>query len=382
VLSIKSEDKKDGFVTTLFTTEQFESLINLEQGLTIALDGDRVIAYVMAASWHYWQHWPLFQHMISDLSSMTYLGQRLTVDNSYQYGPICIDSAYRSTEVLYEIFEFSRVQMAKRYPILVTFINHINPRSYTAHVDKLGLEVLKSFPFNQNQYYCLAYDTQKPVLVIRNERPEEQLEVENLVREAFWNHHGPGCDEHFLLHKLRSDASFVNPLNLVATLDNVVVGQIVYTHAHIQSDTGITHQVLCFGPLSVLPEYRGLGIGAALVRRSLSQAKRLGYRAVFIYGDPAYYKRFGFVAAEQYKIRTPDNHFADPLQVFPLYADALKTITGRFFEATAYAIKEEEAKAYDLNFIEKQTHTGLPSQLRFNTLIKMRRPSGLGEDKV
>jgi hypothetical protein len=83
------------------------------------------------------------------------------MDNSYQYGPICIDKDYRGTEVLPNVFEFSRIQMCERYPILITFINHINPRSYNAHVNKLGLDVIKSFEFNNNQYYELGYDTSK-----------------------------------------------------------------------------------------------------------------------------------------------------------------------------------------------------------------------------
>ncbi len=75
--------------------------------------------------------------------------------------PICIHRDYRGTEVLTNLFEFSRIQMEKRYPILITFINQINTRSYKAHTDKLGLEVIKTFEFNNNQYYELGYDTSK-----------------------------------------------------------------------------------------------------------------------------------------------------------------------------------------------------------------------------
>ena len=46
--SIDEEDKKDGFVTTAFTKEQLSKLINDENGLFIARDGKRVVAYVMA----------------------------------------------------------------------------------------------------------------------------------------------------------------------------------------------------------------------------------------------------------------------------------------------------------------------------------------------
>ncbi|HPY55741.1 MAG TPA: GNAT family acetyltransferase, partial [Sedimentibacter sp.] len=46
-------------------------------------------------------------------------------------------------------------------PVLITFINQINGRSYRAHVDKLGLEVIKTFDFNNNHYYELGYDMRK-----------------------------------------------------------------------------------------------------------------------------------------------------------------------------------------------------------------------------
>lgn len=158
VSTISEEDKVDGFVTTLFTDEQFKELIESEDGLAIALDGDKIVGYAMAASWDYWSAWPLFEFMIKDLPNTSYLGQVLSKENSYQYGPICIDKAYRGTDVLPNLFEFSRMQMEKRYPIMITFINQINPRSFKAHTEKLGLDVIKSFEFNNNQYYELGYN--------------------------------------------------------------------------------------------------------------------------------------------------------------------------------------------------------------------------------
>lgn len=163
VATISDADKPDGFVTTLFTQDQFEELITGENGIAIASDEGCIIAYVMAASWNFWSKWPLFIHMIADLSNMNYMGTTLSTENSYQYGPICIEKAYRGTEVLKRIFDFSRAQMRERYPILITFINHTNSRSYEAHTRKLGLDVIKSFTFNQNNYYALGYDTAKEV---------------------------------------------------------------------------------------------------------------------------------------------------------------------------------------------------------------------------
>lgn len=161
ISTISEEDKPDGFVTTLFSEKLFKELIEQENGLAVACDGEKVVAYAMAASWKYWSRWPLFQKMIDDLPSTKYIGKTLSMDNSYQYGPVCIDKAYRGTEVLPNIFEFSRIQMKDRFPILITFINQINHRSFYAHTKKLGLEVIKPFDFNNNHYYELGYDTSK-----------------------------------------------------------------------------------------------------------------------------------------------------------------------------------------------------------------------------
>ena len=159
--SIRQEDKKDGFITTAFTKEQMIDLITLEQGLFIALENEKIVAYVMSASWNFWSRWPMFAFMVEDLYNLEYLGQKLTIQNSYQYGPVCVDKEYRGSGVLEKIFDFARENMAKRFPILVTFINKINPRSYEAHTKKLKLEVIKEFSYNNNNYYELVYDTSK-----------------------------------------------------------------------------------------------------------------------------------------------------------------------------------------------------------------------------
>lgn len=159
--SIKQEDKKDGFITTAFTKEQMVDLITLEQGLFIAIENEKIVAYVMSASWKFWSRWPMFAFMMEDLPNLEYLDQKLTVQNSYQYGPVCVDKEYRGSGVLEKIFDFARENMAKRFPILVTFINKINPRSYEAHTKKLKLEVIKEFSYNNNNYYELVYDTSK-----------------------------------------------------------------------------------------------------------------------------------------------------------------------------------------------------------------------------
>ena len=163
IFTILEEDKKDGFVTTAFTYEELKDLIEKEEGLFIAKKDDKVIAYIMSASWEFWSAWPMFEYMIKHLEENQFLNQKLTTNNSYQYGPICIDKDYRGTTLLLDLFEFARIDMSKRFPILVTFINKINTRSFEAHTRKLNLEVINEFEYCGKNYYELCYDTSKSV---------------------------------------------------------------------------------------------------------------------------------------------------------------------------------------------------------------------------
>ena len=161
VATIEAEDKVNGFVTTLFTHAQLSQLIHTEQGLFIARQHGVLVAYVMSASWYYWSQWPIFAHMMKALPSLSFQGQQLSTENSYQYGPVCIDTSVRGSGVLEKIFDFARAEMAKKYPILITFINKTNTRSFAAHTKKLGLEIIAEFEYNQQHYYELVYDTSK-----------------------------------------------------------------------------------------------------------------------------------------------------------------------------------------------------------------------------
>jgi hypothetical protein len=161
--SIAEDDKADGFVTTPFTKEQMADLINNENGLFIAKKDGAVVAYVMAASWNFWSVWPMFAFMTKELPKLKYHGQTLSVENSYQYGPICLDKSIRGTGVLENIFEFAKVKMSERFPILVTFVNKTNKRSYQAHKRKLGLDVIHEFEFNGNTYYEMACLTKEKI---------------------------------------------------------------------------------------------------------------------------------------------------------------------------------------------------------------------------
>lgn len=209
---------------------------------------------------------------------------------------------------------------------------------------------------------------------LRNETAIDYRRVEELTREAFWNHHAPGCDEHYLLHIMRSCDAFIRELDFVAEVNGKVVANIVYAKSKIIGDSGAQYDVITFGPISVLPEYQGKGIGGMLINHTKEIAKQLGYRAILIYGDPGYYSKFGFVEAENYDIRTSDNMYAVPLQALELHPGALSDCAGCFFEGSVYEINEKAAEEFDSTFPKKDKQSGLLSQERFLQLVNMRKP--------
>ncbi|MEA5145730.1 MAG: N-acetyltransferase, partial [Candidatus Limiplasma sp.] len=144
--------------------------------------------------------------------------------------------------------------------------------------------------------------------------------------------------------------------------------------AHIALDPGGRMPVLTFGPQSVLPARQRQGIGKRLVQHTRTLAAAMGYAAILIYGDPAIYRRLGFVPAERYGIATADNHYHDALQAFALQAGALDGAAGRFVEGDAYAVDAEAAAAFDSQFPIREKREGLPSQLRFLETLRMHRP--------
>lgn len=214
----------------------------------------------------------------------------------------------------------------------------------------------------------------KDDFTIRLETTHDYREVEHITREAFWNHHAPGCDEHYLAHILRGSSCFLPELDFVAELDGKIVGNIMYTHAVVLCDNCEKHPVLSFGPLSVLPDFQGMGIGSAMIRHSLSIAGNTGHAAVLIYGDPAFYSRSGFRPAEEFGICTPDDFYQDALQAIELAPGALRGKAGRFYEDQAYHIDKKDAAAFDAGFPAKELVSGLPSQERFLYLLNLRKP--------
>lgn len=104
--NVKEEDRADGFVTTNITDEQLGRLITAENGVTIAKDGDKIMAFAFEAPWKFWVEWPMFKYMTEILNEYSFEGTTLTTENTYQYGPICLDKTVRGTGLLKKFSTF------------------------------------------------------------------------------------------------------------------------------------------------------------------------------------------------------------------------------------------------------------------------------------
>ncbi len=140
-------------------------------------------------------------------------------------------------------------------------------------------------------------------IIIRLERKEEYRNVENLVRESFWNVYRPGCLEHFVLNQLRDDEAFVPELDFVMELDGQIIGQNIFMRAEIKSDEGRVIPIMTMGPICITPELKRKGYGKVLLDYSLKKAKELGCGALCFEGNIDFYGKNGFGYASEYGIR-------------------------------------------------------------------------------
>ncbi len=152
-----------GFVTTPFESEQLQHLIDQDGAFVAEVDGT-IVGYAFAASWEYFSQWPIFPYMVSRFPQIpSFQGQVITDQNSFQYGPVCVDRTQRGTGIFPTLFKTMCNGMTARYPIGYTFINKQNLTSIAAH-QKLQLQVMDEFEFNGNAFYGLAFPTQTPIV--------------------------------------------------------------------------------------------------------------------------------------------------------------------------------------------------------------------------
>lgn len=202
-------------------------------------------------------------------------------------------------------------------------------------------------------------------IMIRLEKENEHREVENLVREDFWNVYRPGCLEHYVLHKLRNDSAFVPELDFVMLKDGKLIGQNMFMKAVIAADDDRSIPIMTMGPICITPKLKRKGYGKLLLDYSLEKAKELGCGALCFEGNIDFYRKSGFRQASEFGIRYhglpegEDTSFFLCKELIPGY---LNGITGEYAPPAGYLVDEKEAEVFDKEFPYKEKKR-LPGQI-------------------
>ena len=125
--------------------------------------------------------------------------------------------------------------------------------------------------------------------MIRETQESDLEEVFNLIHSSFSNK-----AESDLVKQLISDGDVL--INLVVESSDTIIGNVVVSQITMEPDIGL----FCGGvaPLSVLPDQQSSGVGSRLMEEVINESRKLGIDALFLLGDPNYYKRFGFTVSK------------------------------------------------------------------------------------
>lgn len=130
---------------------------------------------------------------------------------------------------------------------------------------------------------------------------EEQLAdidaVDRLITAAFGR---PA--EAQLVQNLRHNGALA--LSAVARLAGRPTAHVGFSPLKIAGHT-TSPPVLALAPVSVAPDHQRRGHGSALIRWSLDRLKARSCPAVIVLGEPAFYSRFGFRPASDFRIECP-----------------------------------------------------------------------------
>lgn len=189
---------------------------------------------------------------------------------------------------------------------------------------------------------------------IRNELEKDFRDVEELTREAFWNLYVPGCNEHYLVHKMRSHPDFIKELDYIAEYDKKIIGNIMYTKAWLLNEKNQEIEIVSFGPISVLPKYQKNGIGSKLIEQTKKVAAKNGVKGIVILGDPHNYCKHGFKSAKDFNISDVNGEYPFAMLALELAEGAFADQKWKLKLSNVFDINEKEAEDFNKGFSKKE----------------------------
>ncbi|WP_295591135.1 GNAT family N-acetyltransferase [uncultured Methanobrevibacter sp.] len=188
------------------------------------------------------------------------------------------------------------------------------------------------------------------------ETEDDYFEVENMVRNSFWNVYRPGAFEHYIVHNLRDDESFLENLTYVMESNDGIIGYIGYSEGFIDyGDERIGAVVL--GPLAIHEDFQNHGLGSKLIDHTLNLARDEDIPFVFVVGDEDYYRRFGFISASEYDLYLEGTDMGEecPFFMIRLFDESeLKDGIGIFHNPDVFDVNPEDVDEFDKKFEYRQ----------------------------
>ena len=191
-------------------------------------------------------------------------------------------------------------------------------------------------------------------IIIRNENSADFRKVEDITRKAFWNLFVPGCSEHYLVHIMRNHKDFVKELDLVATINDNVVGSIMYMKSHVVNEIDEIKDTITFGPVSVHPSYQKNGIGTALIKKSIEIAIKNNHKAILINGHPHNYCKYGFKSSKDLNISNKEGRYPFSLLALELEKGVFNDHSWKYYDSEAYDLDEDKVEEFDKLFTKKE----------------------------
>lgn len=174
----------------------------------------------------------------------------------------------------------------------------------------------------------MDFSTATVLVAADNDRPDfvimPESEIDNVAREALLDRAMGRNRKRKSSEKLRRGRL---PSPGLAFTARDAVGNVVGTVRLWDVDAG-GRKALLLGPLAVDPALKGAGVGSALMRHALAEARRLGHGAVLLVGDPDYYARFGFSSQKAAELAMPGPYELHRFLAVELAAGALAGARG------------------------------------------------------
>ena len=173
------------------------------------------------------------------------------------------------------------------------------------------------------------------MITLRQERPADVEAREALLDNAFGDTRYRKTSQ-----RLRDGRLPAEGLSFIAADGRRLIGTARLWS--VACDSG--QPALLLGPVAVAGDCRNRGIGAALVRRAIAAARRLGHHAVILVGDAPYYNRFGFAGEKAAGLKLPGPFERHRLLALELTLGALDG-AGGFVRASGRLAQKPQAHA-------------------------------------